>query len=499
MRAKSGSLTLSVVLKAYHKCVYIGDFRNLYFKEYCAATRMGIIKELNSKLLPTPKKKRIPHNKKWYKESILEVSLKYPTVDDFRQAAGGAYMAAHRLGIIEEVTSHMLKYGSPFYPSKRRLTHEEYVERCALIHSNKYDYSKIDNSKDIILIICPIHGEFHQNRIYHLSGRGCKACAKDMSGEGQRLAAKAKFLSEAMSLHGDKLDFSKAEYYNNRTELTVICKVHKTEKPMTPKMLLRGQGGCDLCKSELLSEKNSDTFEEFELKARGTHGDLYDYDKENYENSTDKINIFCKVHKEWFPQTTGQHIQGTGCPECGRNKRDSSVKEKSKKRFLEYQKTQILKYIYNRAIFVDATTKVEIFCISHEKYFWQAPNRHWGGHDCPDCSAESHPGKTIKNLNEEQKKALCSFYYLKFTKGEEFFYKLGITNDLKVRIRTHKRESGFEVKVLYTEPGTYLSLLTKEQSILDAHEDMRSCPIKFPGHTECFPMDILGLENYPTV
>ena len=60
------------------------------------------------------------------------------------------------------------------------LTQDIFIQRCNLIHNNKYNYSKIEfiNGYTKVCIICPEHGEFWQTPSKHLSGQGCPACRK---------------------------------------------------------------------------------------------------------------------------------------------------------------------------------------------------------------------------------------------------------------------------------------------------------------------------------
>lgn len=64
--------------------------------------------------------------------------------------------------------------------NKQRIPLNEYIERCNKIHNNKYDYSKVtedDYKNGNIHIICPIHGEFIQNKNKHLCRKqGCPRC-----------------------------------------------------------------------------------------------------------------------------------------------------------------------------------------------------------------------------------------------------------------------------------------------------------------------------------
>lgn len=54
-----------------------------------------------------------------------------------------------------------------------------FLHRACLIHSDRYDYSKVvyKNSKTKVEIICRDHGSFLQRPHSHWNGQGCKKCA----------------------------------------------------------------------------------------------------------------------------------------------------------------------------------------------------------------------------------------------------------------------------------------------------------------------------------
>ncbi len=61
---------------------------------------------------------------------------------------------------------------------------EDFESKSNIIHSNKYDYSKVSyiGARQKVEIICPIHGSFWQKPNTHLSGCGCPKCKTDASG-----------------------------------------------------------------------------------------------------------------------------------------------------------------------------------------------------------------------------------------------------------------------------------------------------------------------------
>ena len=67
---------------------------------------------------------------------------------------------------------------------------------------------------------------------------------------------KKKFIEKSIKKHGDKYDYSKVEYINNRTKVCIICSEHG-EFWQTPNKHLSGRG-CSKC-----SGKYKKTTEDF--------------------------------------------------------------------------------------------------------------------------------------------------------------------------------------------------------------------------------------------
>lgn len=56
---------------------------------------------------------------------------------------------------------------------------EEFIQRSKIIHSDRYDYSKVQYTHTLskVTIVCPEHGEFAQTPNRHLQGQGCSLCS----------------------------------------------------------------------------------------------------------------------------------------------------------------------------------------------------------------------------------------------------------------------------------------------------------------------------------
>lgn len=62
-------------------------------------------------------------------------------------------------------------------------------------------------------------------------------------------------------------------------------------------------------------------------KFKEIHGDIHGYDKVEYVNTRTNVEIYCKVHKEYFQQRVGHHLRKHGCPKCGKEKSASQSKK----------------------------------------------------------------------------------------------------------------------------------------------------------------------------
>lgn len=191
----------------------------------------------------------------------------------------------------------------------RRLTKEEFIEKAKVIHGDKYDYSKVEYTKNNVpvTIICPIHGEFWQIPNAHLRGQGCRYCGLKKKADKRRTKLED-FVKQAIKIHGNKYDYSKVNYKNNRTEITIICPIHG-EFQQTPGSHLRGCG-CTEC-----AGRHKWTTESIVIEFKKVHGNKYDYSKVNYNGIDNYVTIICPIHGE-FQQTPYHHLQGNGCRYC---------------------------------------------------------------------------------------------------------------------------------------------------------------------------------------
>lgn len=263
------------------------------------------------------------------------------------------------------------------------MTKEQFVEKAKKVHGDKYDYSKVNfvDKNTEVCIICPKHGEFLQKPANHLKGYGCKKCGIEIVSKKLSLDTK-KFIEKAVEIYGDKYDYSKTNYLNNHTHVTVTCKKHG-EFTVTPCDFLDGHG-CKKCANEERSKKTRGTKEQFIEKAKKVHGDKYDYSKVDYINTRTDVCIICPKHGEFFI-TPHEHLGKRGCKQCGI---ESRLKKRSLtlEQFIEKaKKAHGNKYDYSKVkTYINGKQKLPIVCRKHG-LFHQRAEDHLNGHGCPKC------------------------------------------------------------------------------------------------------------------
>lgn len=254
----------------------------------------------------------------------------------------------------------------------KRLTTEEFIEKAKKVHGDKYDYSKVDyeDNRANVCIICLKHGEFYQKPYKHLMGRGCPKCG------GSAKSSTKEFIEKAKKIHGNKYDYSKVDYKDNNTKVTIICPEHG-EFEQKPGNHLMGKGCAQCCGNVKL------TTETFIKRANKIHNNKYDYTKTIYVDSLTKVCIICPEHGEFF-QNPFSHLNGFGCPKC------SGLAKPTLTEFIEKAKeVHGDKYDYSKVIYKNAHTKVTIICPKHGE-FKQSPRNHLNRkHGCPKCAIDN--------------------------------------------------------------------------------------------------------------
>lgn len=170
------------------------------------------------------------------------------------------------------------------------------------------------------------------------------------------------FIKRARAVHGDRYNYSKVEYVNNSTPITIVCPIHG-EFPQRPNNHFHGNG-CPKCSREAQSSRQAMNQDVWIERAKRVHDDKYDYSKVKYVNNHTAIRIICPIHGE-FLQTPANHIKGEGCQACGISKKSLSqgeAKNRILKKLSHLPYVLVEPFVYNG----DRDTNVTIHCNLHD-------------------------------------------------------------------------------------------------------------------------------------
>jgi hypothetical protein len=258
----------------------------------------------------------------------------------------------------------------------------------------------------------------------------------------------SEFISNARAIHGDRYDYDRTVYVNNRTNITITCREHG-DFEQRPTNHISQPSGCPYCGRSATTAAKTSTIRNFVEKARKVHGSRYDYSKGVYVNNSTKLIITCPEHGD-FEQTPGNHIMGKGCPSCG------GKTILNTETFIENaRRVHGDKYDYRRSKYVTARRNVVITCPEHGD-FEQTPNRHISqGSGCPSCAAGGYdPHKT-------------GYLYFLLDTETHSRIKIGISNRPKQRLRELRSRTPFtfepmEIIKTYGEIAPQLEKLCHE-------------------------------------
>lgn len=187
------------------------------------------------------------------------------------------------------------------------------------------------------------------------------------------------FIKKAKEVHGNKYDYSKSEYHNKTTKLTIICPEHG-EFEQTPRHHIDRKQGCRKCSTTKIADEQSKTTNEFIKESKEIHGNKYDYSKVKYKGHKTPVTIICPEHGE-FEQMPNNHLKGRGCKYCG------GTSSMDKNLFIyKAKKIHGNKYDYSKSEYTTSSNKITIICPEHGE-FEQTPNNHLSkNRGCPYCN-----------------------------------------------------------------------------------------------------------------
>ena len=183
------------------------------------------------------------------------------------------------------------------------------------------------------------------------------------------------WIEKARAVHGDKYDYSRVNYVNWKTKVTIICLSCGEVFEQNPNNHVNFGKGCRSCFVKRITK----TTEDFIRAAIVTHGSAYDYSMAVYTGARSKVEITCNKCGLVFSQEASSHVRGCGCPACiTRITNDEFIS-----RCIESH--NIGEYDYGKTVFRGVSLDITVYCNRCNRYFEQNAGSHLAGCGCPNC------------------------------------------------------------------------------------------------------------------
>lgn len=209
---------------------------------------------------------------------------------------------------------------------KRTKTHEQFMQELHEVnpHANNIQvlgtYVKGKTKLKVRCKVCGHEWETIPNNL--LQGHGCPKCGKKQSIQKQT-KTHDQFIKELQEINPDIEVLG--TYVNNSTKILCKCKVCGHIWEVVPNSLLRGSG-CPKCGIKIITQKNTETYEEFmeKFNTKNTHAKDIEI-LGTYVNSQTKILCRCRKDEYEWETRPASLLQGYGCPKCSISKGEKRV------------------------------------------------------------------------------------------------------------------------------------------------------------------------------
>lgn len=224
------------------------------------------------------------------------------------------------------------------------------------------------------------------------------------------------FIERAVSIHGNKYDYSDVVYTSSKNNVKIICKAHGAFEQRASRHL--NGSGCKKCSIDKIT-MNTESFLE---KSKKIHGDRYDYSLSSCSNARDLVFIICKKHGV-FEQMATLHATGSGCKKCASKGLILSRHDV----LARFKKIHGSRYSYGKFIYTKGMVKSTITCLVHGD-FEQYPRYHLRGWGCPKCHNGGYNKKSFVSMCDK-KGSKAELYLIRCFNSDEVFFKIGITSN----------------------------------------------------------------------
>lgn len=134
-------------------------------------------------------------------------------------------------------------------------------------------------------------------------------------------------------------------------------------------------------------------------------GDLYNYDKLNYQGANVKVVITCLSHGD-FEVWPYNYLSGKGCPKCSTERTHDAVRLTTEDFISKARAKHGDRYDYSKSVYTGKQKKLIVICREHGEFTPIASNHYINGTGCPKCGlikAHEKFKKSTEQLVEDNK------------------------------------------------------------------------------------------------
>lgn len=284
-----------------------------------------------------------------------------------------------------------------------------------------------------------------------------------------------KFLEKAKAKFGDKFDYSKVDYINCNTPVTIICPIHG-EFTRTPVQFLQSKWGCVKCANEEGVKSRKFTTEQFIEKAKEVWGNKYTYENTSYIDANTKVIITCPIHGDFLTRPS-DFLRKHGCPKC-KSVAISTMNQKNKRMSQEafLERAHLLYgnlFSYENTRYINKRTKIIVHSNLLNEDFVVAPDNFFRGN-----FPAKYRGETIT-----KKDGYTTEEFIKLAKliRPEYDYSKVNYKNLKTKIKvicpTHGEFEITPCNLLYNNEGCPICTLSKGEIFIKNLLD--SCKLQY--------------------
>lgn len=258
----------------------------------------------------------------------------------------------------------------------RKKTHEEYVQEVLIKNPNIEVIGQYTGANIKIFHKCNFDGyEWEATPGSILYGCGCPKCAGNIKKTNKQYKEEVKNINPSIEVIGN--------YINAKEKILHKCLICNYEWLALSSNILNGHG-CPQCAINKTSTENRKTHQQYCLEVSRINPYIKVIGE--YKGATTPIKHYCLTHNIYWDVEPTSILQGSGCPQCGKEKISNKLR-KPINIYIEELK-QINPNVTLEDTYINTITPVLHKCHIHNIFWKVSPNSVLRGQGCKQCGVE---------------------------------------------------------------------------------------------------------------